>query len=197
VKTPQDFRREDIKQLFDKILKEDKTELIPKSISMSETWDSDVTIVSFSFDLVSGGNKKTYDFIDVQGKGFVDAVFTHCHEKLVEEYDSIKNLSLVDLQVKPIFSMSRKKTGTDAKTDVIFRLEIRNQGMSEFSCQSRSVVHASLQAMMDAFQFYVNCDRCFRKLKLFLANANERNRGDISQGILTDMAKLTAVNNYA
>jgi hypothetical protein len=93
--------------------------------------------------------------------------------------------------------MSRKKTGTDAKTDVIFRLEIRNQGMSEFSCQSRSVVHASLQAMMDAFQFYVNCDRCFRKLKLFLANANERNRGDISQGILTDMAKLTAVNNYA
>ena len=51
--------------------------------------------------------------------------------------------------------------------------------------------------MMDAFQFYVNCDRCFRKLKLFLTNANERNRGDISQGILTDMAKLTAVNNYA
>jgi len=196
VRTPQDFRRENVKELFDKILKDNKTKLLPRSISINESIDSDFTSVSFSLDMVSEKETRTYNFIDIEGKGFVDAVFTTCYEEFVEPFPSIKNLNLVDLIVKPIFSMSMKESGTDARTDIIFRVEIKNHGLSEFSARSRSIVHASFQVMMEAFQFYINCDRTFHRLGACLEDANIRHRGDTAQACLSDLAKLTTVNTY-
>ena len=196
MRTPQDFRRENVKELFDKILKDNKTKIVPKNISINESIDSDFTSVSFSLDMISGEETRTYNFIDVEGKGFVDAVFTTCYEEFVEPFPSIKNLNLVDLIVKPIFSMSRKESGTDARTDVIFRVEIKNHGLSEFSARSRSIVHASFQVMMEAFQFYINCDRTFHRLGDCLEDANSRHRGDTVQACVADLAKLTTVNTY-
>ena len=196
MRTPQDFRRENVKELFDKLLKDNKTKLVPKNISINESINSDFTSVSFSLDMISGENTRTYNFIDVEGKGFVDAVFTTCYQEFVEPFPSIKNLNLVDLIVKPIFSMSRKESGTDARTDVIFRVEIKNHGLSEFSARSRSIVHASFQVMMEAFQFYINCDKTFHQLRTWLDDANGRHRGDLAQGCVADLAKLTTVNAY-
>jgi len=196
VRTPQDFRRENVKELFDKILKDNKTKLVPKNISINESINSDFTSVSFSLDVISGENIRTYNFIDVEGKGFVDAVFTTCYQEFVESFPSIKNLNLVDLVVKPIFSMSKKESGTDARTDVMFRVEIKGHGLSEFSARSRSIVHASFQAMAEAFEFYINCDRTFHHLSLCLDDANSRHRGDTAQACVADLAKLTTVNTY-
>ena len=196
MRTPEDFRRENVKELFDKILKDNKTKLVPRSISINESIDSDFTSVSFSLDMIYGEEIRTYNFIDVEGKGFVDAVFTTCYEEFIEPFPSIKNLNLVDLIVKPIFSMSRKESGTDARTDVIFRVEIKDHGLSEFSARSRSIVHASFVAMTEAFQFYINCDRTFHRLSTCLEDANNRHRGDTAQACVTDLAKLTTVNNY-
>ena len=196
MRTPQDFRRENVKELFDKILKDNKTKLVPKNISINESINSDFTSVSFSLDVISGENIRTYNFIDVEGKGFVDAVFTTCYQEFVESFPSIKNLNLVDLVVKPIFSMSKKESGTDARTDVMFRVEIKGHGLSEFSARSRSIVHASFQAMAEAFEFYINCDRTFHHLSLCLDDANSRHRGDTAQACVADLAKLTTVNTY-
>ena len=195
MRTPQDFRRENVKELFDKILKNNKTIITPKSITINESLDSDFTSVNFSID-VAGEGERTYNFPEVQGKGFVDAVFTTCYEEFVEPYPSLKNLSLVDLIVKPIFSMSVNDLGCDARTDIILRVETKDHGLSEFSARSRSIVHASFVAMTEAFQFYINCDRAFHQLTLWLDDANSRHRGDIAQGCVTDLATLTNVNTY-
>ena len=196
MRTPQDFRRENVKELFDRILKDSKTKLVPKNISINESINSDFTSVSFSLDMISGQETRTYNFIDVEGKGFVDAVFTTCYQEFIEPFPSIKNLNLVDLIVKPIFSMSRKESGTDARTDVIFRVEIKDHGLSEFSARSRSIVHASFQVMMEAFQFYINCDKTFHQLRTWLDDASSRHRGDLAQSCVADLAKLTTVNAY-
>ncbi len=195
MRTPQDFRRENVKELFDKILKNNKTIITPKSITINESLDSDFTSVSFSID-VSGETKRTYNFPEVEGKGFVDAVFTTCYEEFVEPYPSLKNLSLVDLIVKPIFSMSMKDLGCDARTDIILRVETKDHGLSEFSARSRSIVHASFVAMAEAFQFYINCDRTFHALGSCLEGAKRRHRGDLTQSYLTDLSELTTVNSY-
>ena len=195
MRTPQDFRRENVKELFDKILKNNKTVITPQSITINESVDSDFTSVGFSIN-VAGEDKRTYNFTEVEGKGFVDAVFTALYDEFIEPYPSLKNLNLVDLVVKPIFSMSKKESGTDARTDVIFRVEIRDHGISEFSARSRSIIHASFQAMAEAFQFYINCDRTFHQLRFCLDDANNRHRGDTAQACVTDLAKLTTVNTY-
>ncbi len=194
--TPQDFRRQDVKEIFKKRLKDKTVNLIPNSISISESHNHDNTLVDFSFDMTQGDSKKRFSFERVEGKGFVDALFNTCFSEFIEEYSSLKNLSLVDLIVKPIFSMSKNNLKTDARTDVIFRLEIKNRGMTEFSSRSRSIVYSSFAATLEAFQFYINCDKTFKILKIVLDDAKQRHRGDVSQACISDLSSLTQVNTY-
>ena len=79
---------------------------------------------------------------------------------------------------------------------VIFRLEIKNRGMTEFSSRSRSIVYSTFATTLEAFQFYINCDKTFKILKLALDDAGKRHRGDVSQACLSDLSSLTLVNAY-
>ena len=56
-KTPQEFRRQSVKQLFNKILKDSKTNLEPISISVSESLNDDFTTTEFSFQETGLENK--------------------------------------------------------------------------------------------------------------------------------------------
>ena len=196
MKTPEDFRREDVKSVFKRRLKEETIQLKPLSIKIEENLLSDKTIVDLSFEKNYRDYSKTFTFQEVMGSGFVDAIFKTCTTAFSEEYKSLRNLSLVDLIVKPIFSMASTDAKTDAKTDVIFRLETKQHGISEFRSRSRSIVYSSLVATLEAFQFYMNCDKTFRKLQFILEDAQGRNRGDIAQLCVSDLSILSRVNTY-
>jgi|TARA_R100000030_G_scaffold95427_1_gene82867 hypothetical protein len=196
VRTPEDFRRDDVKSIFKRRLKEDVINLKPLSIKIEENLLSDKTIVDLSFEKKVADFSKTYTFQEVMGSGFVDAMFKACYTNFIEDYKSLRHLTLVDVIVKPIFSMSRSEAKTDAKTDVIFRIETKNHGISEFRSRSRSIVYSSLESMLRAFQFYMNCDKTFNQLQEILKDAKSRNRGDIAQNCISDLATLAGVNCY-
>ena len=48
-RTPQQFRRENVKKLFDKILLQSKTQFSPLSIKVYESLNDDFTTTDFSF----------------------------------------------------------------------------------------------------------------------------------------------------
>ena len=196
MRTTEDLRRQDIKELFNKVLREEKVKISPISISIREQLEQKHTIVDFAFEVNQSPTPTVYSFDNIRGQGFVDAIFTATHNHFIEDYDSLSNLSLLELIVKPIFSMSEKDSKSDAKTDVIVRVQNKDHGVSEFSYRSSSIVNASFRVILEMFQFYVNCDKAFRKLKFFLKDAQSRNRGDTAQEIITDLSKLTTVNTY-
>ena len=196
MKTPEDFRRDDVREVFKRRLGEQIIQLRPLSIKIEENLLSDKTMVDLSFEKIAGTKKKKFSFKKSPGSGFVDAIFKTCHSTFAKEFASLNNLTLVDLQVKPIFSMSCTDAKTDAKTDVVFRLETKQHGISEFRSRSRSIVYSSFAAILGAFQFYINCDKTFSKLQYILEDARKRNRGDVSQGCISDLSVLTRVNTY-
>lgn len=196
MKTPDDFRREDVKKMFASRLGEGLIRLEPASIKIEESSTSDRTVVDFSFDLIEFEQRSQFSFERVEASGFVDAIFTSCYNTFVDKYVSLQNLKLIDLTVRPIFSMSHSPAGSDAKTDVIFRLEVKKHGVSEFTSRSSSIVHSSFAAMLEAFQFYMNCEKAFKKLQTVLKDAEDRRRGDIMQSCLSDLSLLTSVNMY-
>ena len=79
---------------------------------------------------------------------------------------------------------------------MIFRVEIRNHGIVEFESTSNSIMHSSFSATLEAFQFYINCERTFQKMKLIMDDAKARNRSDIFQRCLFDLSALTEMNSY-
>ena len=189
-KTPEEFRRENVKQLFDKILKETKVKLEPISITASESLDDDFTTVEFSFE---DGDKIVST--EAKGKGFVDGLFHGLYNHYILDYPSLEKIRLVDIMVNPIMKTTRNN-GPDAKANVIFSVEVEKHGIAEFSHQSRSMIYSGFVAALEAFQFYVNCEKTFNRIQLALEDATARNRGDIVQSCVSDLSKLTEVNTY-
>jgi len=195
-KTPQEFRRENVKELFKKTLKTQAIKLSPYDISVKESWNNDFTVVDMAIEEHIGGVKECREIKSEQAKGFVDGMFKACYEQYVEDHASLKNIRLIDYQVKPKFSNSARSIGSDAKTEVTIMVEVKDHGIAEFSCDSRSILYSSFVATLESFQFYINCDKAFRKIKLVLEDAQARNRGDLVQLYTSELSMLTGVNTY-
>tara|TARA_B100000073_G_scaffold62388_1_gene46196 strand:+ start:6856 stop:7455 length:600 start_codon:yes stop_codon:yes gene_type:complete len=192
-KTPQEFRREEVKKLFEKVLGNQKTNLVPLSITVSESLNDDFTTTDFSFEDQSSDGIVTVN--DSKGKGFIDGLFIGLHRHYLNNFPSLKNIRLVDMIVNPLMKNNRG-LGSEAKTDVIFRVEIDGHGIAEFQNTSRSMIYSGFVASLQAFQFYINCEKTFDRINFAVIDATSRNRGDILQSCLTDLSKLTEVNSY-
>ena len=196
-KTPQEFRRENVKELFSKILMSQKMLLEPLKIAVNETWQSDFTTVDLEMLQIQGDIKSPIHVIELEAKGFVDGIFKACHKTFLEEFSSLENIKLVDYKLVPKFKKENSKTGSDASVEVSVAMEIRDHGIAEFNSSSRSILYSSLVATLEAFEFYINCEKTFKKIKLILEDAKQRNRGDIVQSCISDLSKLTEVNTYS
>ena len=195
-KTPQEVKRENVKILFEKILKIHSIRLTPYDISVKESWDRDFTAVKMDIEESVGGVKTHRKMKSEKARGFVDGMFKACYTKYVKEHGSLQNIRLIDYQVKPQFNKAKKTMGSDAKTEVTIMVEVKDHGIAEFSCTSRSILYSSFVATLEAFQFYINCDKTFKKIKLVLDDANARNRADLAQICMSEMSLLTGVNTY-
>lgn len=194
-KTPQEFKRTEVKKIFDKVLKESKTVLSPISITVSESLDDDFTTTDFSFEM-KGNEDKIVTLENQKGKGFVDGLFTGLHSYFSNNFNSLDKIKLSDYNVNPIMSNSKKSMGTDAQASVSLSVMVGQHGTSEFHHTSRSMVYSSFVSALEAFQFYINCERSFHKIKLFIEDAKQRNRGDVASVCIYDLSKLTEVNTY-
>ena len=168
-RTPQHFRREKVKKLFDKVLLQNKTQLIPISINTSESLNDDFTTTDFSFEEI-GENQKIVTISDSKGNGFIDGLFLGLHNHYVGKYNSLEKLKLVDIMVNPIMKAA-KNMGSDAQASVLFRVEVENHGIAEFQHKSRSMIYSSFVSTLEAFQFYINCEKAFYKIKFAAIDA--------------------------
>ena len=193
-KTPQQFKRLEVKQVIGKILKDTRTTLKPLSITTGESLADNFTTTDFSFEIYDI-DKKIVSLGEQRGKGFVDGLFTGLRDYFSTDYESLKSLALADYNVNPLMSKS-KNMGTDAQASVMLSVQVGKNGIAEFQHTSRSMIYSSFSAALEAFQFYINCERCFRKIQIFLKDAQKRNRGDIMSQYVYDLSKLTEVNTY-
>ena len=194
-KTPQQFKRLEVKQIIDRVLKKEKKILKPLSIIVKESLDIDHTMADFSFQEVSTVNKDI-ELKKQKGKGFIDGLFAGLHNYYWKDYPSLKEIVLVDYNVNPILSKSKTSMGTDAQASVCISVNVGRHGVSEFQHQSRSMIYSSFVSTLEAFQFYINCEECFSRIQFLLNDARKRNRGDIESRYVYDLSKLTEVNSY-
>lgn len=194
-KTPQEFKRLEVKKIITKVLGNTQTKLSPISITASESLRDDFTTTDFSFK-ISGKDSKIITLNNQKGKGFVDGLFTGLHQYFMSQFNSLEKLRLADYNVNPIMTNSKKSIGTDAQASVLLSVMVHPHGVSEFSHISRSMIYSSFSAALEAFEFYVNCDRSFDKIQLFIEDAQKRNRGDVVSQCVYNLSKLTEVNTY-
>ncbi len=189
MKTPEESKRNDLRDLFQSILRDNVIALSPVSVSAKEVFDNKESEVSFAFNEKISGKSKKVSLRSVKGKGLVDCLFRGCKSKYSESYPSLQSVELVDFKVMPIFSM--KKPGSRAETDIVLSVKVGDRGVSEFVSRSDSIIRSAFTTTLKAFQFYMNCEASFDRIKIVLDDATKRNRGDIQQRCLSDLSKIT------
>ncbi len=194
MKTPEETKRNSLRSMFQSVLGDDIILLTPVSISTKEVFDNTESEINFSFNQRILGKNKKVSLRSVKGKGFVDCLFKGCKEKYSDSYSSLLSVDLVDLKVRPIFSL--KKTGSGAETNIVLSVKIEDRGVSEFKSRSDSIIRSAFTTTLKAFQFYMNCETAFERIKLAHADARKRNRGDIQQRCLTDLSKITEMIHF-
>ena len=194
-KTPQEFKRLEVKKVINRTLGESKTVLGPIFIKAEEEFSSGATLTSFSF-RISGPRIEDVTLSNIPGKVFVDGIFRGLDKYFTPDFPSLKKIRLSDFKVNPSFSNSRKSMGTDAQATVVLSVHVSDHGIAEFCHKSRSMMYSSFVSALNAYQFYVNCERSFDKIQFFLKDARERNRGDIVSQCTYNLSRLTEVNTY-
>jgi len=192
----EELKRSEIRLLFDKLLGDKNVSLSPVLIEVLESKESDFTNIKFSF-LESTPIKEEQVLLkDTEGKGFVDCLFRSLQNHYVEKYPSLKRIRLADLSVDSLIASTKSGTGSDAKTSVVFKLEVDEKGIVEFRDSSRSIMYSSFVSALKAFEFYINCEAAFLKLQEILQNGKQRNRQDIVEKCKFDLSKITRMNSY-
>jgi hypothetical protein len=196
VKTTQQIRRTKVRKIFRQVLEEEELKLDPVSIVCSEDSTVKKTTVGFSFLEKIKRGEKEIKYEDVRGLGFIDCVFTTCLKHYTAEYSSLGNLRFLDLLIQPIFKYSSESSRAGAKTDVVLKMDVAGQGIAEFKSRSRSLVFSSYMSILKAFEFYINCDLAFHRLKFLVRDAKERSRADLVNSYIHKLTFLTEVNRY-
>lgn len=192
--TPEEIKRRHLQELFDEVLKEKKIFLIPKFVRCFESTDPPKTITSFGFEERCGSITKSCEFEEVSGKGFVDCIFRTCVNFYSEEYESLKNIELVDLLITPVFSF---RVATHAsKANVLLKIKVDSRGEFEFKNKSNFIISSSYANILASLEFFINCEKAFRLLRDLTLDAKERNRGDLVSAYSYKLSSLTEMNTY-
>lgn len=196
MKTTEEARRIRVKKIFRQVLEEEELKLNPISIMCREDSTIKKTIVDFLFLEKTKREEKEIKYEGVHASGFVDCVFTACLKHYTTEYSSLRNLRFLDLLIQPIFKYSSELSRSGAKTDVILKMEVAGRGNAEFKSRSRSIVFSSYISILKAFEFYINCDLAFHRLKFLVRDAQDRRRADLVSSYTHKLTFLTEVNRY-
>ena len=195
MRTSEELKREEITDLFTQFIEKDRIRLFPTYINHSECQEG-VSKTEFSFEESSNSSEVVVINLSSTGTGFVDCIFNSCMKHYEDRYHSLKKMSLVDLYVKPIFSMSHTLDKTDASTDVIIKMSLLGGREAEFKSRSKSIVYSGMTCILSAFQFYINCEKAFKRIKFLIEDARTRGRGDLLEKYTYSISKLTTVNSY-
>ena len=119
---------------------------------------------------------------------FIASTFEEIRSFYSKKFPSVCNISLAGHRfASPALSSGPKQAHIDVCTP---------HSYSTFLGPPATIEHSSCSAMLEMFEFYINCELAFFSLLDVAKNANTRNRQDIYQRACFDMSKLTSVNSY-
>tara|TARA_B100000035_G_C20898570_1_gene508320 strand:+ start:171 stop:728 length:558 start_codon:yes stop_codon:yes gene_type:complete len=133
--------------------------------------------------------------IEGRGVGIVDAGFNALLEHYGKEYKSLRTIELSDLYFQVDHS-DRRDISLKSKT--LMKLEFRNDSEDRtcFSEKTNSMSFTGVSVLVKAFEFYINCELLFSRLKFLIQDAENRGRGDIASKYKYALSKVVEVTSY-
>ncbi len=129
------------------------------------------------------------------GVGIVDAGFNALIKHYGDKYRSLNTIALSDLYFQVDHSAGRELS---LKSKTMMKIEFRNDMKDKtfFSENTTSMSFTGVSVLVKAFQFYMNCELLFKRLKFLIEEAENRSRSDVAAKYRYELSKVVEVTNY-
>ena len=185
LKTLGEISRDGVRSVCREYLASDMVTLSPREIVYTKKEKLDNCTVKFSF---KDSSENRISKISASGGNFVDSLYRGCSKKYSKLYPSLSNL---------VFAGSSIATKKEKEEVTLKVKELSTKEVIEFRNRSDSFIYSGLVVVLEFFQFYINCEKTFRRLKYLVLEAQNRQRTDLVSAYSYKMSTLTRLNNYA
>ena len=156
--------------------------------------ESDVDKTSHIDCIISFSNGWKSTPISGSGYGMVDALFNSMMGTFTKDFSSLSQVQFDDFAMRIKFNNTPRKSSAPAEIKISLTNE-RNQKIY-FSAEAHSMVMASVSAICKAFEYLVNAERAVVCLRGDIEDASVRNRKDLSDRYINQMATLVRIVSY-
>ncbi len=164
--------------------------------ALSETLgDADGCHLTVALRPTDGGDQPL--IIEGRGVGVVAAVYDGLIKHFTREYGSLSTVKFVDFDVSAQMDSSENGAGTDAKAKVHVKVHNSDGRPFEFHSIDRSVMAATVDAVVQIAEYFVNSERAFVTVHRALVDARERRRADLVEQYTAQLAELVNSTSYS
>ena len=172
-------KRKSAHKAIKEFLKEDYLEIIINKFAFSDNFQKKASIVRVEFVEKEANETRTFK-IRKQGNGAIDALFKSLLKHYSRKYKSLNHISFKGFEVSPDFKKT-KTSGSDAMAEVKVVFSDSADELMTFYNKNSSVLSATVLTIVKAFEFYINYEKAYSKLKILIEDAKDRDRGDLLQ----------------
>lgn len=190
--TPEELKKDEITSLVRDILGSEYISLDVNSLDFKED-RAGPTSARIS---ISSSNKKTKRHLTGVGVGIVDAMFQAFKDHFLKKYNSLMGIGLSSFTVVADNYSSQTPEGTDALVKVRICFRDTRGKIVPFTGTSRSLSMAAASSLVNAFEYYINSEVCFIKLRSLVKDAESRSRGDLRESYVSQLVRIVGVSSY-
>lgn len=191
--TPEEVYRLDTISLIKKILKGKYRILKLKSLSFQESYSGQKTTINSTMTIGFGRRNKV---IESEGVGIVDSLFKGLKNCFSADYVSLESIRLHSFRVYTSLANPASVGSTEDCVTVMVEFVNAYEKVVPFRFSSSSLTRSVAHCLTGAFEFYINSELCFRRLKELVSDASSRGRHDIKDLYISDMVNIVGVSSY-
>ena len=190
-RTPDQLQKEETLKLVKDFLKEKYVELIIKDVVIRENLEEDKTVVECTAQL----GLQTVE-INSAGEGLIDALFSGMRKHFSQQYFSLDDIEFVDFSIDIDPLTRRKREGTDVAVVVDIYVSNSTGTRYQFSTSSRSFNSAAIKSVIDAIEYYLNCEAAVLELKYIIEQIKKSGRPELQTKYIIMLSEIVRSASY-
>jgi len=192
--TPQQVEKEEIIKIVQNFLGEEYIKISLDKIMIEEDMKEETTQVRCALALTNSEERILQ--IEATGRGVIDALFNGLRRAFVSKYYSFEDIFFDDFSINIDPFSRRKKSGTDVAVYVDLTVVNSTNVAYHFASSSRSFNTAAIYAVLEAIEYYLNCEVAVLRLKELIKDAQKRLRDDLEATYIHMLGTIVRSASY-
>jgi hypothetical protein len=190
-RTPDQLQKDETLKLVKGFLKEKYVKLLIRNVVIRENLETDETTVECTAQL---GPQMVE--IKSTGAGLIDALFSGMREHFSQQYFSLDDIEFMDFSIDVDPLTRRTREGTDVAVVVDIYVSNSTGTRYQFSTTSRSFNNAAIKSVIDAIEYYLNCEVAVLELKHIIEQIKKSGRPELETKYVIMLSEIVRSASY-